>query len=270
MKKYCLHILILLSTIFNIAQLQAKEAVPDDLQLRLGAYILADQSTDVKLSRQGLGATINLQDIFEMEETAQVLRFDGYYRFTPKHAVEFSWYRIHNSSYTDRNFQWADQNISINGELKTFFNTDIYKVNYLYSFYHTEKVELALAAGVHITAIDVGFSGNYTSSNNSTNSDEDAQLTAPLPVVGFRLQYNILPKLSVKYAVDYFFITFDGIKGSLNDSLLTVDYRVTRHFGMGVGLNTTRMRLEADIGDKSMLHINHDIVGGLVYATFNY
>jgi len=254
----------------SIGQLQAEEAVPDDLQLRLGAYLLADQSTDVKLSNKGLGVTINLQDTFEMESAAQVLRFDGYYRFNPRHAVEFSWYRIHNTSHTDKDFSFGDVNNSNHATLETFFNTDIYKVNYLYSFYHTDKVELALGAGLHITALDVGVKGDVTTDNGAKVNGESAKFTAPLPVVGFRLQYNILPELSVKYAVDYFFITFDGATGTLNDSLLTVDYRITRHFGMGVGFNSTRMRLEADVGDESKLNVNHDVAGGLVYATMNF
>jgi len=250
--------------------LQAEEAVPDDFQLRLGGYLLADQDTDVKLSKRGIGANINIQDIFEMESTSQVFRLDGYYRFTPVHAIEFSWYSINNSSHTDKDFTWEDQNISAVGALNTHFNTDIYKVNYLYSFYHTDEVELALSAGLHITAIDVGFSGNYTTNGSADNSGEDAKVAAPLPVAGFRLNYNIMPEWSVRFAVDYFFITVDGLTGTLSDSLLAMDYRITPHFGLGVGLNSTRMRLEAELDNDVLLNVNHDVAGALVYGTLNF
>ena len=268
--KFFIYGLLLISMMNTTTLLQADEAVPDDFQLRLGGYLLADQDTDVKLSKHGAGATINIQDIFQMESTTQVFRLHGHYRFTQKHAVEFSWYSINNSGQTDKDFTWEDQNISVTGSLSTYFNTDIYKANYLYSFYHTEKVELALSAGLHITAIDIGFNGSYTSTDGSDNSGERVKLAAPLPVVGFRLNYNISPELSVKYAVDYFFITVDGTKGTLSDSLLSVDYRMTRHFGMGAGFNSTRMRLEAELDNGSLLNVNHDVSGALVYGTLTF
>ena len=269
MKKFLIHILFAVITL-STTLLQAEETVPDDFELRLGAYFLADQDTDVKVSKRGVGASINLQDLFEMEASTRVFRLDGYYRFTPKHAIEFSWYSINNSSQTDKDFTWEDQNISATGALSTFFDTDIYKVNYLYSFYHTEEVELALAAGLHITALDVGFTGNYTSNGTQDNSGESAKVAAPLPVVGFRLKYNVLPELSVKFSVDYFFLTFDAYRGALSDSLFTVDYRITRHFGMGIGYNSTRMRLEAELDEDALLNINHDVSGALVYGTLNF
>lgn len=268
--KFLIHGLLFISMMITTTLLQAEEAVPDDFQLRLGAYLLADQDTDVKLSKNGAGATLNIQDIFQMESTSQVFRLDSYYRFTPVHAIEFSWYSINNSGSTDKSFTWEDQNISAVGALNTHFDTDIYKVNYLYSFYHTDEVELGLSVGLHITAIDIGFIGSYTSNGSADNSGEAAKVTAPLPVAGFRLNYNIMPEWSVRFAVDYFFITVDGSSGNLSDSLLAIDYRITPNFGLGVGLNSTRMRLEAELNNDVLLNVNHDVAGALVYGTLNF
>ena len=271
MNRFLVNILFAVMT-FGVTLSQAEEVVPDNFTLRLGGYFLADQDTNIGVTKNGGGVNIHLQDLFQMESTTQVFRLDGYYRFTPKHAVEFSWYSINSSSQTEQNidFEWGDKNISATGALSTFFDTDIYKVNYLYSFYHSEEVELALSAGLHITTINVGFSGSYTSDDIFDSSGEDAEVTAPLPVVGFRLNYNITPELSAKFAVDYFFLTVDGYAGALSDSLITIDYRIMRNFGIGVGFNSTRMRLEADLDDGVFLNVNHDIAGGLVYGTLNF
>lgn len=250
---------------------QAEETVPDNFQLRLGAYLLADQNTDAKVSRNGAGATINLQDLFKMDEQSQVFRLDGYYRFAPSHSVEFAWYSINNKSHTNEPFQWADQNITGNGDLKTHFNTDIYKINYVYSFYHNEKVELGLDAGLHITKLDIGFSGSYNIDGNlSDTSREEVKVTAPLPVVGFRLQYHIMPTVSVKYAVDYFVISYEDTRGGLVDTILTVDWKMTRHFGAGVGFNSTRMRLRSKLDNGGELLVNHDVSGALIYGMFTF
>lgn len=272
-KKYFLNGFLLAIITFGGTLLQADEAVSDKMQLRIGGYLLAGQSTDLLVTRHGLGATINLQDLFEMEEQTQVFRLDGFYRFTPKHSVEFSWYSIKNSSKTDEDidFEWGDENISANGALDTYFNTDIYKVNYVYSFYHSEQMEAGISAGLHITTIDIGFSGSYDVDNNSSDStSEEIRTTAPLPVIGFRLKYNILPELSVKYSADYFFITYDNITGTMSDVLVTLDYRFTDHFGAGIGFNSTRMRLKDETNDDYDIYIQHDVAGGLVYATLTF
>ncbi len=253
-------------------QEQSDEGVPDRFQIRLGGYFIADQSTDVLVAKHGVGVNINVQDTFNMDTSSQVFRLDGYYRFTPKHALEFSWYSINNSSSSNQDFQWVDKNITIgaSGALDTYFNTDIYKVNYVYSFYHSEKVELALAAGLHVMAIDIGFSGSYDVNGKGSNKGESANVTTPLPVVGVRLAYNISPKWKVAYAVDYFAIGFEGVRGSLSDAMLTVDYRIWSHFGLGMGINATRIRLNAESDENLELDINHDVVGAMLYGTLNF
>jgi len=263
-------ILVWIMLLVSFGVLQAQEELSDNFQLRLGGYILADQDTDIELTHNGSGATLNLQDRFNMKKTTQVVRLDGYYRFTDSHGIEFSWYSIRNHSQTNKDFRWAELNISVSGELNTFFDTDVYKVNYLYSFYHTNKVELALAVGLHVTTVNVGFDGSYLSNGGEGNSGESIKVTAPLPVAGFRLRYNIFPKWSVNYAIDYFFLKFDGFEGTLSDSTLTTDYRLFKHFGLGIGINSTRMRIEATTANNLLFKINHDVVGGLIYGTLNF
>jgi len=270
MKNILQNFLYLLVLLISSTLLQADKSMPDDFQLRLGGYLLADQDTDIRLSHSGIGVTMNLQDTFKLDTSAQVFRLDGYYRLSPKHSIEVAWYAIHNSSSTTEDFVWDDLNISNQGHLNTFFNTDIYKVNYVYSFYHSDQVELGLSAGLHITKIAIGFDGSYQSNGVDTNKKEEVGVTAPLPVVGMRLNYNILPSLSVKYSVDYFFVTFEGVAGSMSDALLTLDYRVFDNFGLGIGINSTRMRFKADVGEEGELKLNHDVSGGLIYATVNF
>lgn len=267
------YFLLLGLSLCNIQTLQADEPLSNDIQLRLGGYFIADQSTDLLVTRNGLGATINLQKLFNMEEYTQVFRLDGFYRFAPKHRVEFAWYNINNSNKTasDAEFEWGDGNISANGALNTHLNTDIYKINYVYSFYRSNELEAGLAAGLHITAIDIGFQGDYNVDGNlSDTSSERVKVTAPLPVIGFRFSYNILKELSVKYATDFFFLTFDQYKGAMTDTLLTLDYRFTDHLGVGIGFNSTRMRVEGPANDDYDFYLQHDVSGGLFYATLTY
>lgn len=254
------------------------EELPDTLQLRLGAYLLADQETELRAdTRKGVSGVVNLQELLDMETTQQVFRVNGYYRFAPNHRVEAAWYSIDNSSYKtlESDFSWVDRegndiNITAGTTLSSRFDTEIYKVNYTYAFYRSDKVELGLGAGLHITKIDIGFNGNVDV--NGTTEPINAQsvsTTAPLPVVGFRLHYKILPELSVEYATDLFLIAFENVEGGLHDTVLTLDYRFSRFVGAGIGFNRTEMLLISDEGDYD-LRVSHDVSGGLAYISFHY
>jgi len=271
--KYVMHGLLLAMMTFMAPFSLADEELPDKMQLRVGGYFLADQSTDLLVRSHGLGATINVQDLFNMKEQNQVFRLNGFYRFTPKHSIEFSWYSINNSSATNEGleFEWGDMNISAKGSLDTHLNTDIYKINYVYSFYHSPELEAGIDIGLHITKMDIGFSGSYSVDGNISDATaESVKTTAPLPVIGFRFKYNITPALSVLYATDFFFITYEQISGAMTDTLVSLDYRFTDHLGAGIGFNSTRMRLLDEREDDQSIYIQHDVAGGLAYATLTF
>jgi len=268
---------IMLIIMIGAGSLQAVEEIPDDLQVRLGGYFITSQDTEMRLKGKNRpGVYLNLQDLLNMESSTQVFRLDGYYRFTPHHSLEVSWYSIKNKGRVDGGVEvpLGDYNLSASGRLDSTFNTDIYKVNYLYSFYHNEQVELAIGAGLHVMRFALGFDGEYSFTGiineDGGGTSDNVAVTAPLPVAGFRVSYKILPELRVKYAADYFFIAFDGSTGGLVDTLLTVDYRITKNFGLGLGVNSTRMRLETELESARVLTINYDIIGGMVYGTLNF
>jgi hypothetical protein len=273
MKTKLLGILMLLAS-----SLLGAEELPDTMQLRLGAYLLADQETELRAdTRKGVSGVVNLQDLLDMETAQQVFRVNGYYRFAPKHRIEAAWYSINNSSFKtlESDFSWVDSegndiNITAGTKLSSRFDTDIYKINYTYSFYRSEKVELGVGAGLHITKFSIGFNGNVDV--NGTTKPIDAKsidTTAPLPVVGFRLHYKILPELTVDYSTDFFFIAFENVEGGLTDTILTLDYRFSKYVGAGIGFNRTQMLLISDEEDYD-LRISHDVSGGLAYISFYY
>jgi hypothetical protein len=273
MKTKLLGIFLLLS-----ATLLGAEELPDTLQLRLGAYLLSDQETELRAdTRKGVSGVVNLQELLDMQKSQQVFRADGYYRFAPNHRIEAAWYNIRNSSHKtlESDFSWIDRegndiNITAGTDLRSHFDTEIYKINYTYSFYRSDKAELGLGVGLHITKISIGFNGSVDVNGTSEPIDaKSISTTAPLPVVGFRLHYKVLPELSVNYATDFFFIAFENVEGGLQDSLLTIDYRFSRYVGAGIGFNRTLMLLTSDEGDYD-LRVSHNVSGGLAYLSFHY
>lgn len=267
--------------IWSASYLQAGESVPDNFELRAGGYFLTDLEANMVFSTQaGPTAGVDLQKLFDIEETSQALIIGGYYRFTPKHSVSVTWFNLNHRKTGDKDlsFIWEDVEINATVSLDTLFNIERYQAQYFYSFYHNDEVELSLGIGLHIAKIDIGYSGVYTSalttqSGTLTDTDsnsEYSEVAAPLPVVGFKLNYNITPVLKVGLAFDYFYMAFEDLEGSLTDTMLTVDYRVVDNFGLGVGMNATNIRLVDDISENVQLTVQHELLAFILYGTLNF
>ena len=281
MKTFFIRGLLFALIICSTSHLQAEESVPDNFELRAGGYFLTDLKANVAFSTEaGPTAGVDLPNLFNVDQTVQTLFVGGYYRFTPKHSVAFSWVDLKHSGTSDKDihFSWEGNEINATGNLDTFFDMERYKVQYLYSFYHNDDVELSLGIGVHIAKIDVGFSGDYTSAvatqtgteveANSTSVHTD--VTAPLPVIGFKLNYNITPALKVNFTYNYFYMTFKDLEGSLADTLLTVDYRVVDNLGLSMGMNTTKIRLVDDVSERVQLTMQYELMAFVLYGTLNF
>ena len=241
--------------------------------LKLGGFFVGSQDTELYTKKNGIGATLNLQELFDMEEKVSVGRVSASYRFNPKHRIEASWYRINSSSSKEisGSFEYDGKTYAAGANVDIFLNTDIYKINYVYSAYRTSQLELSFRAGLHITGVKTGISAGYNIGTVNENYKNDSlSLTAPLPVVGLGLGYEIIPDLKLSYQIDYFALSYDSsVSGSMTDSILALDYQFNRYVGVGGGINRTAMRFRGKVGE-SELGLNDEVVGLLGYVIFSY
>ena len=268
MKKLLLVSLLLLSSL-------ASAEVTDKWKINAGAMFVTNFETEMRLTPKNapIGVRINTKDQLGLKNETGVFRLDGYYRFTDVHSIDFSFFSVRSdgSKSIDTDIEWNGDTISAGAKINSYFNMDVYKINYGYSFYHNEKVELALTAGLHITSLDVGLAASGTVNGTPTNTYSDgASATAPLPVVGFKGEYTIIDKrLFINYKTDYFFMKYENFNGSLISSALNLEYRFVDNVGIGIGYNANKIFLKADDGDKK-LEIDNTLSGALVYFTYVY
>lgn len=240
--------------------------------LKIGEYIVDSQETELFVDRYGVSAGVNLQEILAMPEKTKIFRLDAVYKFNAKHRLEFSYYSIENTSFENvqKEFTWGSLKIKPGAELHTYFNTDIYKLNYSYSFYKTNKIDLSFRVGIHLTSIDTGFYGMATISGSKKYTEaESINIAAPLPIIGLGLSYELMPRLKFNYTFDYFFLTVQDLKGNMIDSLLSIEYKLNRYIGVGAGYNNSDMYFDTDT-DGMNFKIDHKVSGALVYLILSY
>jgi hypothetical protein len=239
----------------TISSVYGSEAVDNKFRIALGGYSVIRYDSAMSLTDEALGAgvSINPVDAFDLETKQSVLRLDGFYRFNNTHALTYSIYSITasgNKTLEDE-VDWLDEDgniitIPVGASVETSLDYDIYKVGYLWSFYHTDKVELAAGAGLHITRISVGLDagGTYTG-----NEARDVKTTVPLPVLSFGLTYRVTPKFHWYLKSEFFALKFDQWDGVYTDASFGMEYRAFEHIGFGLGLGSNSLKLTEKTND---------------------
>ena len=264
---------LLLTFLFTGVSLFAQ--VKDEWKINVGTMLVTNFETEMQLTPRNLpiSAKINTKDQLNMKNDTNVFRIDGYYRFTDKHSIDFSYFSVKSSGYTSSNkdIEFNDKFISAGASITSKFDMDVYKVNYGYSFYHSDEVELALTAGLHITTISLGLEATGTIDGVAAESTaSSAGITVPLPVFGFKGEYTIIDKtLFINYKTEYFFLEYDTFRGNLHSSSISLEYRFLENIGAGIGYNNNLIYLQVDDGDKK-LEVQNALSGAMLYLTYIY
>lgn len=242
--------------------------------IRFAGFIPFTQEGTLQMRENGLGASLDLNDALHLKPETQVFRLDGYYRFNPKHRIDYTYYSLKSDgTASNKNaIDIGDETLAANASLDSELNIDILKLNYTYSFYHKDKVELGLSAGIHTTQFKTKIEAEGTlvgQSSETTATRTEANITAPLPVIGWRLHYDVIKDLQVTFSYDLFAISIEDFKGSYLDSQLILDYKVYDEFGIGAGLNRTAYNLSATDGGTKV-KFNRALLGGMLFVSYGF
>ena len=116
----------------------------------------------------------------------------------------------------------------------------VYAVSYTWSFIQTNKYEVGLNIGAHITDIALGIR------TLNGNVSELETVTAPLPVLGLTGAYAFTPKLILRSNAGFFALKIDEFEGSLVNFDLDLEYNMWKYMGFGIGYNFFTMDLDVE------------------------
>jgi len=247
-----------------------KEEFRDRLMIRGGWAYVFGVNADVTLrgDRTGIGTSIDFSKTLGGEDSTDAIRVDSLYRFNERHALGFSWYRVGlggQNTILDQQIQIGDNTINANATVNSSLNLNLYRLIYNYSFYRSDKVELALSPGLYMagTKFNLTAQGNILFPNNQTGTSTDVneQLTVPLPSFGFVMNYNITPRFQFQNRVDFFYVNIGDYEGAMFEFYAGLEYRLFRHFAIGAAYD----RLTADLQDTSRGGFEFDLSYNLAY-----
>lgn len=200
-------------------------------------------SSSARLSpSQGQGTTVDLEDL-GFNTNVQNVRLEGFWRFKPRHRVEFAYTSWRRSAETtvDRSFQWGDGLFGVGAHVKGANNAQFIKLAYAYSLMRTDSTDIALSAGFDTLWNKTTIEGNATMSgpNGGTVSADykgRKDYIAPAPVFGVNANYLATPKTLLRGTAEYFQVNnVQDTDFKILDLRGSVDYLFSPSYSVGVG-----------------------------------
>jgi hypothetical protein len=207
------------------------EKMPDRFMIRGGLFYFSKLRTKASLDlvNAPVGAVVDFNRTLGLDSSDFSGRVDARYRFNDSHAIGASWYRfrLSGSRTIDKDIVWDGVTYPVNAQVDTFFNQDIYELNYRYSIYHNADIEFGVSAGFNVQHFSIGLS------STSVSQSQSETLTAPLPVFGAFVAYNFTPRLLLQGQYEFFFLDFDKASGQLQDFFFGLEYRIFKNMAFG-------------------------------------
>lgn len=244
------------------------------------AWTRNDVGTSVALQgKNGLGATIDFEEIFDMNANRSTARMFGTARISPKRRyIDFGYVAINRSGTRaiDQELQWGDYLISANTDVTAKFNTGFIYAAFRYDFLHLEPVRISGSAGMTWLELSTGLSGTgtYTPPDGvpTTGSfNKEGSVGAPVPMVGLNLDWALARRLVVRTYSRFFRINVSAFNGGLFESGVRLNWYFAKHFGLGLGYDRTDLKInELKVGDGNVVKANYGFSGAGLFINLAF
>ncbi len=239
--------------IAGVAVAQADERNPLNATaiVDIGGFFL---STDVRVRLDGegngmAGDPIDFEDTFGIDNFER-FRFDGLWRIKGRHSIRGTYFTSERSSTSEltRDINFGDETYPLGAETTAHWDLQVIQVSYDYAFKREENYELAAGIGIHMLDANLGLDATITGAGGSVSRElsESGSTDAPLPVLGLRGSWRLPHDFYFTAQAQFFYVDFDDYTGSLSDLKASFIWQATPRFGLGLGYNDFRFRMNLD------------------------
>ncbi len=232
-----------------------------ELSLGLAAYDNFDTSMQIS-SDVGVGALLDLEDLLGLEDNQSVFRADAFYRFSPRHRINMSYYDIGRSGSETivEDIVIGDVTFPAGSGVDSKLDTTILKLSYQYNFVADLRTAIGASIGLHTMRLDTEFK-----TQTGGGFQESFKATAPLPVLGLHGEYALSPKWKLLGSAEFFQIDMGTFDGFLADNRLSLEHNLFEHVGWGIGFNS--FTLDASVEDDDLTaDVEYAYQGLMIYV----
>lgn len=210
----------------------------------VGGFFNAMDSS-VRIGTKNIGLEVDVEDALGFDTTTAVFRMNTFWRFKKnlRHRLDLSWFAIRRdgSKTLLEDFEIGDTEFPVNTVIESNFDIDVFRAGYSYSFFQDERMDLAVAGGLYIMPISFKISASGV-----FEGEEKADITAPLPTLGLRLDYSITPKWFLRNHFGVFYLQISDYRGGIMSGGSAIEWQPFKHVGLGLGFEYFRLGIEAE------------------------
>jgi len=230
------------------AQTASTEPIPnhpalnDRFGFQLGAFY-AKTATQASLggAAGGAGVAIDFESALGLEDHA-VVGIGGFlWRMSERWRLEVEYFKLNRdaSRTLASEIRWGDQVYPVGTTVQSSYDFSDTRVSAGYSFFKRRDKELGLGLGLHMSKIDVSL-------QQAGSSAEQADVTAPLPVLSVYGALALTNEWAVRFRSDWLSLNYGDYSGGLRSSAIDVLYQPFRNVGFGFGMRSLVLDLEID------------------------
>ena len=226
------------------------------------------------------GDGLDLEDTLGLNNRKSTLWGGASWRISRRNQVEIE---INNLNRSGTNFQTLEDHqignyvIEASGEIETLFNVRLARITYGFSMIRTDRQDLSIKGGFHLTQVQTALSlaGDITDVDTGdslcTPSPCEASVIEktdrafPLPHVGLAYGFAITPKLAFRAQALGFFLEISNIKGTLTELDLDLQYQPWKHFGFGAGFRYFNVTVDDKSDDIFRGRFDYEYYGPVLY-----
>ncbi len=235
--------------------------------VRLGAFGAVNQ-TDI-----GAGTDNNPYSIINWENELGMNRntYSGLLNINARigkhNRIDFSYYNIYRSKTIEleKEIHFGEHDYPLDSEVKMHWNTNIFRLSYGYSLISNEHVELGVLAGFHVMRF--GFGLELIGNTLQLSFKDDLKFTAPLPDFGLWGTYALAKRWAISVEASYFSVKIKNIKGRVLNGGLSVQYKLSKHWGFDIGYTGFGVKINLD---RKFLKSDFDWYYSGIFANVTY
>jgi hypothetical protein len=235
-----------------------QRGIDDRAGFFIGGIGSSAETTAQVNSNAGIGTTLLLERLFNLPRERDYLRFEGYYRFSRTHRLDFRYLKVSSSGTNtlfDEEITVGDQTFQIGAAIGANQDTRFGAVEYRYAFVNNGRAEAGISAGLGLVDIDLEVFGEIgVSPGPILTASERVRETIPLPVAGVYTDFTLTRRLFLSFAATLLSAGYDDYSGNIGDVRVALRWYPSKVFGFGAAWNRTRIDVDVERsrGDVSL------------------
>jgi hypothetical protein len=245
-------------------------------QITLGGNLTAFNTAAAWAPKGLAGAAIDLEDVLGLDERTSTFAVAVQYRFNRRHSLGLDVTELGRTATRSINgeVEWGDYIFRGEGTVTTDLTTRIFKLTWRYDFSDMDRLNAGFLLGLSTFDIGLTLSGEARLETSSGGQwvegvVEGASAVAPVPVVGFFLDYALSPRWVLRFGADVIDLSISTYRGRVLETDFSFEYAVTEWFGVGAGIGGTDLEFRSEEDDETFaVRYRFNYLGA--YASFSF